>query len=147
MTEEFPPEVVAQIARHMNDDHADDNVLIVRGLGGAPAATAARMAGMDADGMDFAAAVNGVEVPVRIPFRERLTERRQVRGRGRPHVPGRLRRARRRTPPLTSHCSSTRGSSQPHAWVGPSRLWSSQVSAVPIGAQQSVADLAGPPRS
>ena len=34
---------------------------------------------MDADGMDFAAAVDGVEVPVRIPFRERLTERRQVR--------------------------------------------------------------------
>jgi putative heme iron utilization protein len=79
MTEEFPPEVVAQIARHMNHDHAEDNVLIVRGLGGAPAATAARMADMDADGMDFAAAVNGVEVPIRIPFRERLTERRQVR--------------------------------------------------------------------
>jgi putative heme iron utilization protein len=79
MSEEFPPEVVAQIARHMNDDHADDNVLIVRGLGGAHTATAARMAGMDADGMDFAAAVNGVEVPIRIPFRERLTERRQVR--------------------------------------------------------------------
>ena len=79
MTEEFPPEVVAQIARHMNDDHADDNVLIVRGLGGATGATAARLDDMDADGMDFAAAVNGVEVPIRIPFRERLTERRQVR--------------------------------------------------------------------
>ncbi|HET6529235.1 MAG TPA: DUF2470 domain-containing protein [Actinoplanes sp.] len=79
MTDPFPPEVVAQIIHHMNDDHADDNVLIVRGLGGAPAATAARMAGMDADGMDFAASVDGVEVPVRIPFGERLTERRQVR--------------------------------------------------------------------
>ena len=79
MTEPFTPDVVAQIARHMNDDHAEDNVLIVRGLGGADAATAARMAGMDADGMDFAAAVNGVEVPIRIPFRERLTERQQVR--------------------------------------------------------------------
>lgn len=79
MTDPFPPEVVAQIARHMNDDHAEDNVLIVRGLGGMDAATAARMSGMDADGMEFAAAVNGVEVPVRIPFAERLTERRQVR--------------------------------------------------------------------
>jgi putative heme iron utilization protein len=77
--EPFTPDVVAQIARHMNDDHAEDNVLIVRGLGGADEATAARMAGMDADGMDFAAAVNGVEVPIRIPFRERLTERQQVR--------------------------------------------------------------------
>ena len=79
MTEPFPPEVVAQIARHMNDDHADDNVLIVCGLGGATGATTARMSGMDADGIEFAAAVNGLEVPVRIPFSERLTERRQVR--------------------------------------------------------------------
>ena len=31
----FPPDVVAQIARHMNDDHAEDNVLIGRGLGAA----------------------------------------------------------------------------------------------------------------
>ncbi len=38
------------------------------------------MSGMDADGMDFVAVVDGVEVPVRIPFSERLTERRQVRG-------------------------------------------------------------------
>ena len=76
----FTPEVVAQIARHMNDDHAEDNVLIVRGLGGIEAASAARMSGMDADGMDFDATVNGIAVPVRIPFSERLTERRQVRG-------------------------------------------------------------------
>ena len=33
-TDPFPPEVVEQIARHMNDDHSEDNVLIVRGLGG-----------------------------------------------------------------------------------------------------------------
>ena len=79
MADPFAPEVVAQIARHMNDDHAEDNVLIVRGLGGVDAATSARMSGMDADGMEFAAAVKGVEVPVRIPFRERLTERQQVR--------------------------------------------------------------------
>jgi putative heme iron utilization protein len=75
----FPPEVVAQIAAHMNGDHADDNVLIVRALGGIPQATAARMSGLDADGMEFAAIVDGIEVPVRIPFPERLTERRQVR--------------------------------------------------------------------
>jgi putative heme iron utilization protein len=47
----FGAEAVAQIARHMNDDHADDNVLIVRALGGQPEATAARMSGMDADAM------------------------------------------------------------------------------------------------
>jgi putative heme iron utilization protein len=79
VTDPFTPEVVAQIAQHMNGDHAEDNVLIVRGLGGIPAATAARMSGMDADAMEFAAVVDGIEVPVRIPFGRRLTERRQVR--------------------------------------------------------------------
>ncbi|MFI5890491.1 DUF2470 domain-containing protein [Actinoplanes sp. NPDC051513] len=79
MTDPFSPEVVEQIARHMNDDHSDDNVLIVRALGGIPAATAARMSGMDADAMEFAAVVDGIEVPVRIPFSERLAGRRQVR--------------------------------------------------------------------
>ncbi|MGK5680700.1 DUF2470 domain-containing protein [Actinoplanes sp. URMC 104] len=79
MTDPFPPEVVDQIARHMNDDHADDNVLIVRALGGMPSATAARMSGLDADAMEFKAVVDGIEVPVRVPFAERLTERRQVR--------------------------------------------------------------------
>ena len=76
----FTPEVVAQIARHMNDDHAEDNVLIVRGLAGIGTASAARMSGLDAEGMDFEATVDGIAVPVRIPFSERLTERRQVRG-------------------------------------------------------------------
>jgi putative heme iron utilization protein len=79
MTDPFPPEVVAQITRHMNQDHAEDNVLIVRGLGGMATATSARMCGLDADGMEFAAAVDDVEVPVRIPFGQRLTERGQVR--------------------------------------------------------------------
>ena len=75
----FPPEVVEQIARHMNGDHSDDNVLIVRALGGVASATAARVSGLDADAMEFAAVVDEIEVPVRVPFRERLTERGQVR--------------------------------------------------------------------
>ena len=79
MTDPFPPEAVEQIARHMNEDHAEDNVLIVRGLAGIAAATAARVSGVDEDAMEFAAVVDGIEVPVRIPFGARLTERRQVR--------------------------------------------------------------------
>lgn len=79
MTDPFPPEAVEQIARHMNEDHAEDNVLIVRGLGGAQAATAARVSGLDAEGIEFAAVVDEIAVPVRIPFAERLTERQQVR--------------------------------------------------------------------
>jgi putative heme iron utilization protein len=74
----FPPEVEAQIVTHINGDHADNLVLIVRALGGMPQATAARMSGLDADAMEFAAAVDGIEVPVRIPFSERLSERSQV---------------------------------------------------------------------
>jgi putative heme iron utilization protein len=79
MTDPFPPEVVDQIARHMNGDHAPDNVLIVRALGGIPTATAARMSGLDADALEFAAVVDGIEVPVRVPFATRLTDRSQVR--------------------------------------------------------------------
>jgi heme oxygenase len=73
----FPPEVVEQIMRHMNDDHADDSLLIVQALGGRPAATAVRMSGMDADGIDFT--VSGESVPVRVPFSHRLSERAEVR--------------------------------------------------------------------
>src|ERR1700759_1811556 len=75
----FEEDVVTQIARHMNGDHAGDNVLIVRVLGGHPEATAARMSGMDADALGFGATVNVIVVPVRVPFRVRLTERAQVR--------------------------------------------------------------------
>jgi putative heme iron utilization protein len=72
----FSPEVAAQIAGHLN---AEENLLIVRALGGIPDATAARMSGLDADGMEFAAVVDGIQVPVRIPFSERLTSPHQVR--------------------------------------------------------------------
>src|ERR1700759_3628619 len=75
----FEVDVVTQIARHMNGDHAGDNGLIVRALGGQPDATAARMSGMDADAMELDATANGILVPVRVPFRVRLTERAQVR--------------------------------------------------------------------
>ncbi|WBB67853.1 DUF2470 domain-containing protein [Micromonospora sp. WMMD812] len=75
----FTPDVVAAIMRHMNGDHADDCRVICQGLGGRPDATAATMSGMDAAGMDFVATVDGAPVPVRIPFRAPLTERRQVR--------------------------------------------------------------------
>ena len=75
----FSPDVVAAVARHMNDDHADDSLVICRGLGGRPDATAARMSGMDADGIDFAAETGEGPVSVRVPFGQRLTERPQVR--------------------------------------------------------------------
>ena len=76
----FPsPAVVEAVMRHMNDDHTDDSLVICRGLGGRPEATAAHMTGMDADGIDFAAETPGGPVSVRVPFGARLTERPQVR--------------------------------------------------------------------
>ncbi|TYK45254.1 DUF2470 domain-containing protein [Actinomadura decatromicini] len=75
----FTEDVVRQIARHMNDDHAADCLTICRALGGRPGATSARMTGLDADGIDFAVMDGGVEHDVRIPFGRRLTERAQVR--------------------------------------------------------------------
>ncbi|WP_131740606.1 DUF2470 domain-containing protein [Actinomadura roseirufa] len=77
--EPFTGEVVAAIARHMNEDHAEDSVLIVRVFGAQPTATAAVMTGMDADGIDFEADVEGRRVQVRVPWSERLTRRPQVR--------------------------------------------------------------------
>ncbi|MBG6089997.1 hypothetical protein IW256_004110 [Actinomadura viridis] len=93
--------MVRQITRHMNDDHAEDCAAICRALGGRPGAHAARMTGLDADGIDFVALMDpageppgdegqeggsgagsggaGREVPVRIPWSRRLTERAQVR--------------------------------------------------------------------
>ncbi|WP_433220516.1 DUF2470 domain-containing protein [Dactylosporangium sp. CS-047395] len=79
MTQPFTEDVIAAVSRHMNDDHEDDNVLIVRALGGRPDATGARMTGMDGEGIDFTATVNGQAVPVRVPFSRPLTERAEVR--------------------------------------------------------------------
>lgn len=81
----FSTDVVAAIARHMNDDHAEDNVTICRGLGGQPGTTAATMTGMTPDGIVFAAAVEGADhgqadqVEVIVPWSEPITERAQVR--------------------------------------------------------------------
>lgn len=75
----FTSDVVAAIVRHMNEDHADDTLLMVRVLGGLPDAERAAMTSVDALGADFVACVGGDEVPVRLEWGKRLTERKQVR--------------------------------------------------------------------
>jgi putative heme iron utilization protein len=76
---DFPPEAVAGVMRHMNGDHAEDCLIICRGLGAVPAATAARMTGFDADAISFVATVEGVEAPVRVPWAQRVASRPEVR--------------------------------------------------------------------
>lgn len=75
----FSAEVVAAVTRHMNDDHPEDTLVICRGLGGEPDATAARMVDLDAEGGDYAITVDGTERTIRVPWGETLTERAQIR--------------------------------------------------------------------
>lgn len=75
----FGPGVVEGVVRHMNVDHAGDSLLICQALGGRPDATAAVMAGMDAEGIDFTVESPGGPAGVRIPWSHRLTAREEVR--------------------------------------------------------------------
>lgn len=45
----FPPEIVDAVLRHMNSDHTDDNLVIVR-ANGVPDAAQATMTALDAQG-------------------------------------------------------------------------------------------------
>lgn len=76
----FTDDVVAAICAHMNDDHADDTLVICRALGERPDATAARMVGLDADaGRYVVVGAGGVEQHISIPWSTRLTSRGEVR--------------------------------------------------------------------
>lgn len=75
----FSDQVIDAVRSHMNMDHTDDSLLIVRSLGGRAAATAAEMSTMDGDAVEFTATVDGNTEAVRVPWSEPLTERGQVR--------------------------------------------------------------------
>ncbi|WP_431932486.1 DUF2470 domain-containing protein [Nonomuraea jabiensis] len=76
MSTPFTADAVEAIKRHMNDDHAEDSLIIVRALGGRPDATSAVTSDVDAEAIEFM--VDGGE-RVRVPWGETLTERAQVR--------------------------------------------------------------------
>jgi hypothetical protein len=76
----FDDDVLTGVLRHMNDDHADDNVLIARAFG-APGAVSALLAGFDGDGADWIATLSdgsGRAVHVGWPGGP-ITERAEVR--------------------------------------------------------------------
>lgn len=75
----FAPEVVSAVCAHMNDDHPDDCLLIVRGLGGVSSATAARMSSIDDLAAHFEATTPDGPSPVSISFPAPVTERAQLR--------------------------------------------------------------------
>ncbi|TYB69930.1 DUF2470 domain-containing protein [Nonomuraea sp. PA05] len=76
MSTPFTADAVEAIKRHMNDDHADDGLIIVRGLGGRPDARTALTSDVDAEAITFT--IDGGE-RVRVPWGQTLTERAQVR--------------------------------------------------------------------
>jgi hypothetical protein len=74
----FAPDVVTAILAHMNGDHTDDNLLIVRAF-----ATSAVMTGFDGSVATWDATVGGTTKEVRIawpagPITERGEVRREV---------------------------------------------------------------------
>lgn len=75
----FSADVIDAVRDHMNLDHQDDSLLIVRSLGGRPEATAATMSGMDGTAIEFDATIGGAPETVRVPWSEPLSERGQVR--------------------------------------------------------------------
>jgi hypothetical protein len=76
MSTPFTADAVEAIKRHMNDDHAADALIIVRGLGGRPAATTAVTSDVDGEAIEFT--IDGGE-RVRVAWGETITERAQVR--------------------------------------------------------------------
>ena len=75
----FDPSVVAAVTAHMNDDHPEDNLLIVRAFG-LPEASAASMAGLDENGGTWIAEVPSGRQELVVPWSHRpVTERPQIR--------------------------------------------------------------------
>ncbi|MFJ8895148.1 DUF2470 domain-containing protein [Leifsonia sp. NPDC102414] len=76
----FPPEVVDAVLRHMNSDHTDDNLVIVR-ANGAPDAAAATMTALDADGgmWSVSTADSATAIELRIPWTIPVAERADIR--------------------------------------------------------------------
>ena len=75
----FDDAIVAGVSGHMNGDHGEDNLDIVRAFG-APTATSATMTDLDTEVGVWAAIVDGAEVEVRVPWPGApLSERPQLR--------------------------------------------------------------------
>ena len=75
----FGPGVVAAVTAHVNDDHGDACVDIVRGLGNVRDAGEACLDDVDAEAATFAAVVDRRVVRVRVPWSRRISERAEIR--------------------------------------------------------------------
>ncbi len=74
----FDADVVAAVLRHMNDDHADDNLLISRAFGDRRA-TSATMTGLDGSGGRWKYELDGNVHELTVPWSRPITERPEIR--------------------------------------------------------------------
>lgn len=74
----FPPEVVDAVLHHMNDDHTDDSLVIVRAFA-EPLAVAATMTGLDGAGGTWEVVLDRTTTTVTIPWTEPAVERADLR--------------------------------------------------------------------
>ncbi len=74
----FSPEVVDAVLAHMNGDHTDDNVLIVRAFAGRDPESA-RMIDLDHRGGTWRYTVAGEDSELHLPWSRELSERPEIR--------------------------------------------------------------------
>ncbi|PTR22862.1 uncharacterized protein DUF2470 [Rhodococcus sp. OK519] len=74
----FDAAVITAVTGHMNGDHTEDNLLIVRAFA-QPNASAARMTGLDGDAGEWVADVDGAERTVHVPWLGPVTDRASIR--------------------------------------------------------------------
>ena len=76
----FTPDVVAAVTAHMNTDHPEDNVLIVRSLGALPNATSAALVDIGPAGARFEAELaDGSTAEATVAWGGPVTERAAIR--------------------------------------------------------------------
>ncbi|GAB3618558.1 hypothetical protein GCM10027416_31150 [Okibacterium endophyticum] len=74
----FSPDIVTAVLTHMNGDHPEDSLVIVRAFA-RPDAEAATMIGLDGDGGVWAATSTDGESEVRVQWSRPITERAEIR--------------------------------------------------------------------
>ena len=76
----FTDDIVTAVLRHMNEDHPEDNILIVTAFGHKEA-WAATMIGLDGDGGSWAYLLGDDERVLTVPWSGPITERPEMRSR------------------------------------------------------------------
>lgn len=74
----FSSETIAAVLAHMNSDHNDDNLLIVRAFGALDAASS-RMTTLDHRGATWAYAAGGVDYDLTLAWTCEISERPEIR--------------------------------------------------------------------